>query len=123
MTKSRVRWLLRIVAYNVCIAATVPLFRWAFRPLTLDYLPKQYLVSVIYSNCIGLLLASLAPLVWRRSERWSALGRWASRGALLLGATWIGCMLGGAICVSIFKGWEFWPEVETSFRISLPISF
>jgi len=32
-------------------------------------------------------------------------------------------MLGGAICVSIFKGWEFWPEVETSFRISLPISF
>lgn len=124
MIKSRIRWVLRMIASNSCIAVTVPLFRWAFSPqVTFDWLAKQYLVSVIYANCIGLLFATLTPVVWRRSERWSAWPRWASRAALLLGATWLGCVLGGAICVSIFSGWEFWPEVSLSFKIALPISF
>ena len=124
MINSRVRWVLRMIASNSCIAITVPLFRWAFSPqVTLDWLAKQYLVSVIYANCIGLLLGSLAPLVWKRSERWSSSARWASRAALLLGATWVGCVLGAAISVSIFSGWEFWPELSTAFKIALPISF
>ncbi|MGA7408862.1 MAG: histidine kinase [Bryobacteraceae bacterium] len=124
MIKSRIRWMLRLIASNCCIAVTVPLFRWAFSPqVTFGWLVKQYLISVIYANCIGLLLASLAPLVWKRSERWSASLRWVSRAALLLGATWVGCALGGAISVSIFNGWEFWSELSASFKIALPISF
>ncbi len=124
MIKSRIRWMLRMIASNSCIAVSVPLFRWAFSEhVTVDWLAKQYLVSVIYANCIGLLLGWLAPRVWKRSERWSDLARRGSRAALLVGATWVGCMLGGAISVSIFKGWEFWPEVSYSFKIALPISF
>ncbi len=125
MIKSRViRWTVRVIFSNSCIAVTVPLFKWAFSPqVTFGFLARQYLVSVIYANCIGLLLASLAPVVWKRSERWPFSVQWASRAALLLGATWVGCMLGGAIGVSIFKGWDFWPEVSGSFKIALPISF
>jgi two-component system, LytTR family, sensor histidine kinase AlgZ len=124
MIKGHIRWLLRVIASNSCIAVTVPLFRWSFSPhVTLHWLAQQYLVSLIYANCIGLLLAALTPGVWKRSERWPALVRWASRAALLLGATWIGCALGGAISVSIFRGWEFWSELSASFKIALPISF
>jgi two-component system sensor histidine kinase AlgZ len=124
MIKSGIRWVLRVIASNSCIAVTVPLFRWAFSPsVTFGWLAKQYLVSVIYANCIGLLLASLAPVVWKRSERCSASARRVSRAALLLGATWVGCALGGAISVSIFTGWEFWSELSASFKIALPISF
>src|SRR5271154_1702036 len=125
MIKSRtVRWTLRAIASNSCIAVTVPLFRRAFSPhMTLGLLGKVYLASVIYANCIGLLLASLAPLLWRRSERWSFSVQWTSRAALLLVATWVGCVLGAAISASIFSGWDFWPEVSASFKIALPISF
>ena len=116
---------MRLIASNCCIAVTVPLFRWAFSPhVTFAWLAKQYLVSVIYANCIGLLLDCIgAAWFGNDRERWSASARWASRAALLLGATWVGCMLGGAICVSIFSGWEFWSEVSSSFKIALPISF
>ncbi len=32
MIKSGIRWVLRVIASNSCIAVTVPLFRWAFSP-------------------------------------------------------------------------------------------
>ena len=124
MSKSRIRWFLGAIAFNSCVASAVPLFKWAFgTPVTLDWLVIQYVVSVIYANCIGLLFAFLTPFVWKASQGWSGLTRWAFRAALMLCATWTGCALGGAISVSIFKGWEFWPEVQYSFKIALPISF
>jgi two-component system, LytTR family, sensor histidine kinase AlgZ len=125
MIKSRtVRWTLRTFASNSCIAVTVPLLKWAFSPhMTLSVLANVYLASVIYANCIGFLLAALAPLLWRRSERWSFSVKWTSRAALLLGATWVGCVFGAAMSASIFSGWRFWPEVSASFKIALPLTF
>jgi two-component system, LytTR family, sensor histidine kinase AlgZ len=124
MIKSRIRWFIGVIAFNCCVATAVPLFKWAFgAPVTLDWLVMQTEVSIIYANCIGLLFALLTPLLWKASQGWRGLTRWTFRAALLLGTTWVGCALGGAISVSIFKGWDFWSEVGHSFKIALPISF
>lgn len=115
---------LRIIVGNICIAATVPLFKWSFGThVTLRWLVYQYVVSFIYTNCIGLLLNASAPPLWRRSQAWLPSVRWSARGALLLSATGVGCLLGTAVCASIFSGWDLWAEVTQAFKIALPIAF
>src|SRR5664279_5405252 len=125
MIKSQtVRWTLRLIVCNVCIAATVPLFKWAFGThVTLPWLVNQYLVSFIYTNCIGLLLNALAPPFWKGSQVWSPSVRWSARAVFLITVTAAGCSLGTAFCVATFSGWQYWSEAIQSFKIALPIAF
>jgi sensor histidine kinase YesM len=125
MIKSQtVRWTLRLIVCNVCIAATVPLFKWAFgSQVNLQWLVKQYLVSFIYTNCIGLLLNALAPPFWKGSQVWSPPARSSARAAFLITVTGVGCLLGTALCAAAIGGWQFWSETIQSFKIALPIAF
>ncbi len=118
------RSLLRTVLTCSGIAVAVPLLNWSFnRNVTLHDFAIQYLYSLVYSNCIGLLLFTFVPRVWMSSDGLRIFPRWLARGGMVVMGTTAGCLVANTFLMAMIRGsYDFWGEFFPSWRISLILS-
>ena len=65
---------------------------------------RQFFISVLYSLCIGVILATIMPAIWRLSESGTQPLRWASRIGAIATGTGLGALLSGVCLLFVFRG-------------------
>ena len=115
---------LRCLLFCSCTAVAVPLLDWSLNPhVAAMRLLIQYLFSLLYSNCIGLLLFAVVPRVWMKSEGLAPAGRWLARGGTVALGTTVGCLIANTLLMGMIRGdYDFWGEFIGSIKISLILS-
>ena len=122
--KSIFHWTVRVLIIDAAIAVAVPLFQSFFdSQATFPVLVRQYLFSVIYSNLIGIPLCLVLPRVWVRTGPLSLALRSTIRGAVILAANFVGCLLAGLVLRAIIgPRYQYWTDFRSSFGLSLVLS-
>ncbi len=111
MKNRTLRQALRILGTNASIALVYPAMKWWVTPgTTIQNLAMGYGYSFIYTMCIGSLMFLFFPRVWPALEHRPAILKWGLRGAAMLAACIVGCLLAGLIILSsnIEPGYAYW---------------
>jgi len=85
---------------------------------------REFLISAVYSVCIGGVLAVAVPKIWERSDTWNLTLRWLARGFVIAAGTAVGTFLGGLCFLLVWRGhYGFWASFWHSYVISLILAF
>jgi hypothetical protein len=107
-----------LAAFAVPIIDTA-LNNWPGRSFTLI----GYVAGIFYAICIGSILSTGAPWIWKRTCHLHAILRWLIRAAFIASGTAVGCLMAGMPVRLLYgPGYRYWPSFKASYGVAMVLS-